>query len=222
MSFDSALTCPSSAASAMASTTPPWSLEAVPRHHPRRGEIESFIKQCYAEVYGAQLRTLAPCLLAIPAAQHGELHAAVGMRRASEGRLFIEQYVDQPLEQAAEIAAGTRIHREALVEISSFAAHAPGDARAVIVGLTCALHAMGFRWVALVATRRLRNAFARLGLAPVSLGAARRERVADDGTDWGSYYDAAPELLVGDIDAGMRYLIACGLVGGASESGALA
>ena len=51
---------------------------------------------------------------------------------------------------------------------------------------------------------------------------ARRERVADDGTDWGSYYDAAPELLVGDIDAGMRYLIACGMVSGTPDRDALA
>lgn len=210
MSFDSLAIGPSHTPPGVIPQAPQWNFEPIPLAHPRRVEIEGFIRQCYAETYGAQLQSLAPCLLALPAGE--QLKAAVGLRRASEGRLFVEHYVDAPLERAAMLAAGAEIQRETLVEISSFAAYHPGDARAVIVALTCGLYAMGFRWVTLVATRALRNAFARLGLAPVSLGQAQRSRVLDDGTDWGSYYDTAPELLIGDIDAGMRYLVARGVV----------
>jgi hypothetical protein len=82
----------------------------------------------------------------------------------------------------------------------------PGDARRLILGLTRGLHEAGQRWVLFTATRQLRNAFARMGLQPTSLGPARPTRLHASATDWGRYYDADPVLLCGDIAAGVAYL----------------
>ncbi len=173
--------------------------------HPQRAEVEAFIAGVYAEKYGAQLRSFLPQLLAFRRAD-GELQAAVGMRRAKDGPLFVEQYLDASAEHTIAVSRGLLARREELVEVGNFAAISPGDARELIVQLTGILHAAGARWVLFAATRQLRNAFDRLHLRTVELAPARRERLAGDTTHWGSYYEANPCVLFGDIAAGHDYL----------------
>jgi hypothetical protein len=166
-----------------------------------RSAVERYVARVYAEHHGARLAEFMPWLLAFRD-REGELLAAVGIRPARASRLFVEQYLDQPADQVVARALGRPIDRDSLVEVGSLAAARPGDARRLILCLTRGLHAAGQRWVLFTATRQLRNAFARLGLAPVALGPADPARLAPAATDWGRYYDSAPEVVCGDIAAG--------------------
>ena len=40
----------------------------------------------------------------------------------------------------------------------------------------------------------------------MELAEARSERLVGDHSDWGSYYDAQPRVMFGDIAAGQAYL----------------
>ncbi|MBP6596116.1 MAG: thermostable hemolysin [Arenimonas sp.] len=173
--------------------------------HPQRAEVEAFIAGVYAEKYGAQLRSFLPELLAFRRAD-GELQAAVGIRRAQDAPLFVEQYLDASAEATLATSRGIVARRDQLVEVGNFAAMSPGDARELIVQLTGILHAAGSRWVLFAATRQLRNAFDRLHLGTVELAPARRERLRDDQTEWGRYYESNPCVLFGDIAAGHAFL----------------
>lgn len=173
--------------------------------HPERAEVESFIASVYAERYGAKLKGFLPRLLAFRD-QHGTLQAAVGLRRGQEGALFVEQYLDLPAESSLRSRLGRPVQRHELVEVGSFASRSPGDAREVIVLITDVLHRAGVRWVLFAATRQLRNAFDRLRLATVVLADARSDRLQGDPSEWGSYYDAQPQVLFGDIAAGHAFL----------------
>src|SRR3546814_8278397 len=79
-----------------------------------------------------------------------------------------------------------------MVEIGSLAARDAGVARAIIVYVTRWLHSAGIRWVLFAATRQLRNAFARLRLAPVALAVADPARLDGDAARWGRYYQSQP------------------------------
>jgi hypothetical protein len=173
--------------------------------HSDRAEVEDFIAQVYHERYGATLRSFLPRLLAFRDGD-GRLQAAVGLRRGQEGTLFVEQYLDTPAETAVNLRLGRPVRREELVEVGSFASRSPGDAREVIVLITGLLHQAGVRWVLFAATRQLRNAFDRLRLATVVLAEARSDRLQGDPAQWGSYYDAQPQVLFGDIAAGHAFL----------------
>lgn len=172
---------------------------------PGRAEVEAFIAAVYAERYGARLASFPPHLLALRDGA-GRLQAAVGFRYGDEGSLFVEQYLDQPAEACLRSRLGRPVLRSELVEVGSFASRSPGDAREVIVLITELLHRAGVRWVLFAATRQLRNAFDRLRLATVVLADARAERLGEDAGQWGSYYDAQPQLLFGDIAAGHAFL----------------
>ncbi|WP_295951558.1 thermostable hemolysin [uncultured Xanthomonas sp.] len=173
--------------------------------HPDRAQVEAFIARVYHERYGAVLRGFLPHLLAYHGAD-GRLQAALGLRCASEGPLFVEQYLAQPAELAIAERMPRRVVRTELVEVGNFAAEHAGDARAMIRALTCTLHGAGLRWVLFVATRQLRNAFDRLHLATVELGEARGQDLRDDPSDWGDYYAAQPRLMFGHIAAGHAFL----------------
>lgn len=173
--------------------------------HPERREVEGFIAQVYADRYGASLTSFLPRLLAFR--DHaGALQAAVGLRRGQEGALFVEQYLDLPAEASLHARLGRAVRRSELVEVGSFASRSPGDAREVIVLITDLLHRAGVRWVLFAATRQLRNAFDRLRLATVVLAEARSDRLQGDPAQWGTYYDAQPQVLFGDIAAGHAFL----------------
>ena len=173
--------------------------------HPERPEVEAFIAEVYAERYGARLTAFLPRLLAFRDGA-GVLQAAVGLRRGQEGRLFVEQYLELPAEASLRARLGHSVKRSELVEVGSFASRSPGDAREVIVLITDLLHRAGVRWVLFAATRQLRNAFDRLRLSTVVLAEARRDRLRDEPGQWGSYYEAQPQLLFGDIAAGHAFL----------------
>jgi len=180
--------------------------QTVEAGDPDRVDIERFIAQVYRARHGAELTAFLPHLLTWRNAAGG-VQAAVGMRCGSEGRLFVEQYLDVPAEVAIATATGRNVARDRLVEVGNFGAQSAGDTRELILHLTHALHAAGFRWVVFTATRQLRNAFERMHMFPIALAEARASRLdAADGNDWGRYYDCRPTLVCGEIATGHAWL----------------
>ena len=173
--------------------------------HPARAEVEAYIAHIYLQRYGAVLRSFLPHLM-VYRDESGAMRAAVGLRRGGEGAFFVEQYLDAPAEHAIAASTGRVPLREHVVEVGNFAASSAGDAREMILQLTASLHAEGLRWVVFAATRQLRNAFDRLHLSPVELAEASSDRLHGDHSDWGSYYDAQPRVMFGDIAGGHAYL----------------
>ena len=178
-------------------------LEPLHRTHPQRREFEDFIAARFARAYGARLTHFLPHLLGVKDGL-GRWQAAAGYAAAGAQPLFLEQYLDQPVELALAAALGAPIARGSVVEVGNLAANSAGMARSLIPQLARHLHRMGYRWVAFTATRALRNSFHRLGLKPVPIAAADPARLAEGGAHWGSYYDQDPVVVAGKISLGLR------------------
>nr|WP_322940041.1 thermostable hemolysin [Pseudomonas sp. s4] len=176
----------------------------------RRAALEGFIRQRFEQQHGARIHHFMPCLFGLenPA---GQLLGAVGVRSAGSGTLFLERYLDQPVEQAIGARLGlSQPGRGELVEVGNLAADSPGAARLLIVALTDLLVALGFRWVTFTGTPPLLNSFQRLGLTPIALGEADPTRMGAELADWGSYYDSRPLVMAGDIHGGHQRLLQLG------------
>ena len=171
-----------------------------------RESVERFIADVYLHRYGARLRSFLPHLLAYEDSA-GSLVAAVGLRSGREGELFVEQYLDAPIEWAMPLRGITRaVDRRAVVEVGNFAATTPGIARELIVQLAHLLHEARMDWVLFVATQQLRNAFQRLHLSTVELAEARADHLRELCSDWGDYYASRPRLMCGNVAEGMALL----------------
>lgn len=169
---------------------------------PGRFEAERFIHNRFNIEYDANIERYMPHLVRLRT-QEGETVAVVGYRDAGKHKLFLEYYLDEPIEVVVTRALGRKITRKDIVEVGNLADGHPGGARAAITALTAYLYGAGFRWVVFTGVAKLRNAFFRLGLEPVPIIKADPSRLpAQERRQWGRYYDASPQIMAGDIHEG--------------------
>ena len=174
-------------------------LRLVPPEDPQRAEVEAFIRDVYAERFGAALQHFAPCLVALQ--DDTGLLAAAGFRPADSGPLFLERYLDAPVEQLLPQPS-----RREVGEVGHLAAGRAGEGRRLILMLGPLLAAQGFRWVVSTLTEELRHLFLRLGVAPLALGVADPARLGAEAAAWGRYYAHHPVVLAGSLDAALQAL----------------
>lgn len=172
---------------------------------PCRAEVERFIAAVYAERFGARVRGFAPHLVSLCDAE-GQLVAAAGYRFAHEAPLFLERYLDEPIEAALAGRAGATPERDHVVEVGHLAAARAGEGRRLILALGPHLAARGGQWVVSTLTEELRHLFVRIGVTPLALGLADPARLGDDAADWGRYYEHHPVVLAGHLPAALRIL----------------
>ena len=177
---------------------------------PARGELEHFIHQCFAAVHHARVQHYLPELLALHDS-HGRLIAAAGMRPASEGPLFLERYLDEPLEASVSRIAGATLDRSCMVEVGNLASLSAGSARVMIIAVTWLLAARGLEWVAFTGAATLINSFQRLGLVPTALASADPGRLQGQVDQWGTYYQQRPQVFTGNIGGGFDALTRAGV-----------
>ncbi|HSC97096.1 MAG TPA: thermostable hemolysin [Burkholderiales bacterium] len=178
-------------------------LEPVHCAHPARATFEHFIAARFGRAYGAHVTHFLPHLLGVRDGL-ARWQAAAGYAAAGVQALFLEQYLDGPIEFTLAATLGRPVARAGIVEVGNLAAISAGMARALIPLLARHLHRLGYRWVAFTATRALRNTFYRLGLRPLRLTRADPARLADGGSSWGTYYDHDPVVMAGKISLGLH------------------
>ncbi|HSW15039.1 MAG TPA: thermostable hemolysin [Solimonas sp.] len=171
-----------------------------------RRRLERFIAGRFAAVYGADLYCFMPQLHGFYA-NGDELLAAFGLRNAGEESLFLERYLDQPVEAQIEQHAGVRPARSEIAEVGNLAGATAGALRQLIPLLTRLLHRQGYRWVVFTGAARLCNGFTRLGLPLSVMAPAPIERLPlQERGHWGSYYRHSPSVMLGDVLNGQRRL----------------
>ncbi|MFA7291509.1 MAG: thermostable hemolysin [Rhodocyclaceae bacterium] len=169
---------------------------------PRRDETEAFIRSVFEKHYGADVSAFAPNLLLLE--QHDRIIAATGWRAASDESLFLERYLDLPIEQAMAQLADQPVARERIVEVGNLAAEKPGSSLHVILALARHLDRLGYEWVVFTATQELIGIFSRLGLPLLALAPADPARIGDEASHWGTYYDTGPIIVAGRIRLGLE------------------
>ncbi|MBX3608024.1 MAG: thermostable hemolysin [Piscinibacter sp.] len=180
-------------------------LELVGPDDPRRAEVEAFIRAVYAERFGAVLRHFAPQLVALRA-PGGRLVAAAGYRSADAAPLFLERYLERPVESALGTHAGGLPSRAEIVEVGHLAASQAGEGRRLILALGPHLAAQGYQWVVSTLTEELRQLFVRIGVTPLALGVADARVLGAEAADWGDYYAHRPVVLAGHLPLALRRL----------------
>ncbi|MDC7817764.1 MULTISPECIES: thermostable hemolysin [Pseudomonas] len=171
----------------------------------QRPVFETYVSQRFQQVHGATIRQFMPELFGLSDPQ-GALCAVAGVRLASSGPLFLERYLDAPIEELIDFAAQRPTTRQGVVEVGNLAASDTGSARLSIIAITWLLAMGGLEWVAFTGNIGLVNSFHRLGLRPLTLCAADPERLGEERHHWGSYYQSQPSVHVGSIRAGFIHL----------------
>jgi hypothetical protein len=170
-------------------------------HHlmqPERRRVEAYIEAAYASAFNGRIRQHYPTLMSVQGGD-GRIHGAVGFRLADEGALFLEQYLDEPIEAAIARKSGEAVDRAAVAEIGSLGSESAGASLFLFLALARHLDQKGCTHAAATATRQLRRSFARVGFTTQVLTHAEPSRLGEGAADWGGYYNRDPEVMVGAI-----------------------
>ena len=188
----------------MPDTSSPSSVNLAHAPDARRGALEGFIRQVFANAYQARISECMPVLMGLYDSSD-TVQAALGLRFAHGGALFLEHYLDEPVESILATRLGGYAERyapgrEHIIEVGNLAASQAGGTRWLIIALTALLQSAAFEWVVFTATRTLRNAFNRLGLYMLPLAAAEAARLpAPARAEWGSYYAQDPCVVAVNV-----------------------
>jgi len=171
-------------------------LSTVPRHGTDRAELEAFVRAAFERRHAAQVHSFMPTLLGFHDAA-GQLKGVVGLRAAADERLFLEQYLDVPVEQAVAAAVGREVPRRQIVEVGNLAGTNCRAAVRMVAQLPAYLATRDYRWIVFTATSAVRGILQGFGAPLVELARADAARIAGGCDEWGSYYDTDPRVFAG-------------------------
>lgn len=170
---------------------------------PRRPELEAFVRTAFARKHEADVQTFMPELLSFR--DPGDaLCGVIGLRAAQPGALFLERYLDAPVERALADATGTDVRRHQIVEVGNLAGRNCRAAMRMVAQLPGYLLAQDYRWIVFTATSTVREILLGFGAPLVELARAEPARVAGGADDWGRYYDTDPRVFAGYLPDSRR------------------
>jgi hypothetical protein len=142
-----------------------------------------------------------PTLLALEG-RRGRACGVVGFRNAAAEPLFLERYLDRPVELAVAEHVGQPVMRSTIVEVGNLASLSCRAACQLVAALPRVLLADGNQWIVFTATSAVRGMLARFRAPVIELASATRDRL-EDGEEWGRYYDNDPRVVAGYLPDGI-------------------
>ncbi len=176
------------------------SIEPASASSPERHRLEGAVVRRFESAFGADVKVFLCWLLGIVTGQDRVL-GVIGAQNASGSRLFLERYLDRPVEESMPAAGVESVPRDAIWEVGNLADVVPGIGLVLVTTMAAFLAARHARFAVFTATHRLRRTFARAGIELVDLGGASASRLpAPERARWGDYYDQAPRVMTARID----------------------
>jgi len=180
--------------------------DVLHQDHPERGQATAFVSQVFQNAYQANVQHFMPNMMRLRD-KRLQYKSVMGYCPANEGQLYLEHYLDEPIEHYISRYLGRTIPRSDIVEVGNLAEANPGDARMAITAATAFFYTAGYRWVVFTGVRRVRNTFLKLGLSPKELIAADERKLPQGHIkQWGSYYQGDPVVCFGSLEDGYHHL----------------
>ena len=160
-----------------------------------RAEVEGFIRAVFKRAHSAEITHFMPQLVALRD-QNGVLMAAFGWKKASDGTLFLEQYLDEPIESLISKTLNKNISREQITKIGNLAVANPRNAGILIAHVIQHSLDMGIEWCVATAHHSLQNGLIKAGRDVYPLFNADKARLSqEEQTKWGTYYKHMPQVV---------------------------
>lgn len=160
-----------------------------------RQELEDFVRVIFRRAHDAEISHFMPKLLSVRDAQ-GTLLAVCGLRHAHENKLFLETYLDAPIEQLLSNYNQIEISREAVLEVGNLAVADPVNVRSLLASISLYLHSTHSEWAVFTGISVLRNSLTKLNMSLQLLGEASIDRIPEhERAAWGTYYNERPQVL---------------------------
>jgi len=166
------------------------------RQSPHRANLEQAVRGGFSDHFGAQIAGFMPYLVRFRA---GGSEAIIGFRPAADEALYLENYLDAPIEETVKRFRVGSLSRAAFVEVGQLVASDRSVIEPLFRALVPFLRQQGFKWICFTATHKVRALLAHAGLRGLMIAAAREDSLHTHEA-WGSYYAYDPMVMVGSLD----------------------
>lgn len=168
-----------------------------------RTEIERYIAKQFQTAHGANIKDFLPLFLSLRC--NNKLSAVTGICPAGNHPLFIEQYLDTPIEDEINRFSSQNVQRSAIAEIGNLAATQRGSSQLLFILLAATLHQANIEWLTFTATPQVQKMIGKLGFQLHPIKEASPLCLHHSSVkNWGSYYDSKPMVVVGRLDEAME------------------
>ncbi|MDP1658276.1 MAG: thermostable hemolysin [Methylotenera sp.] len=159
-----------------------------------RQELEDFVRTIFRRAHKAEISHFMPKLLSVRDAK-GSLLAVCGLRHADQEKLFLEAYLDAPIEALLSQRNHTAIDRESVLEVGNLAVADPVNVRSLLASISMYLHSTHSEWAVFTGISVLRNSLIKLNMSLQLLGEANIDRIPEqERAAWGTYYNERPQV----------------------------
>lgn len=165
------------------------------RGNPIRRELETFVHAAFVRAHGAHVRSFMPTLLGLRS--HRGLCGVVGFRLAHSEPLYLEHYLERPIQALIAEHSGKPAQRDEIVEVGNLAGASCRAACHLVAVLPQYLLARQQRWIVFTATSAVRTVLRRLNAPVFELSPAHAHSVSGQPDHWGRYYESDPRVMVG-------------------------
>jgi len=169
--------------------------------------VEAYIAQHFEREYGAQIFSFLPMLITIQC--KAEYSSAMGIRSATQSTLFLEKYLDKPIEEMIQHITKKAFHRHEIVEIGNLVATQRGASQLMFILIAAALIKTNVKWMVFTATPQVSKILARLKFKTIALCEADQKKLqprVSATNQWGKYYKSRPMVLAGDLSQTQRLI----------------
>lgn len=177
--------------------SPSPKFELLLQNNPARAQAETFIADKYRRVYNAELNEFLPIIVSI--SQAGTRAAAFGLRPGHYRPMFLEQYLDSPVEHQVAALSRQPVDRSSLIEVGNLVISRNGYGPLLLATLAMSLAAAGYEWMVFTVTEQVERLMKRLGFNPHCLVLADPDRLTADKASWGTYYANKPRVMIGSL-----------------------
>jgi hypothetical protein len=173
-------------------------LAEAPDQAQERAELEAFVRAAFKRAHDATVTSFMPTLLSFRDAD-GDLRGVIGLRGAVPSELYLEQYLQRPVEAAIAEATGAPVPRRQVVEVGNLAGANCRAAMRMVAALPAYLLARDYQWIVFTATSAVRGILEGFGAPLIELARADGACVTGGQDQWGSYYRKDPRVFAGHL-----------------------
>lgn len=156
--------------------------------------IEQFIAERYQRTHNARITHFLPLLMHL--AKENKPLAALGLRPGHYSAMFLEQYLDSPIEQQIASMEKQPVDRCSLIEIGNLAVLRKSAGLLLFMIMAMSLARAGFEWMVFTVTEQTERLIGQLGFNPRYLSAVDSTLARGQ---WGSYYEKNPRVMIGSL-----------------------
>lgn len=167
---------------------PKAGLDLIHPLHSARVTAEQYVAKGFDRYHEASVTHFMPSLFTIT---EEEITACLGVRPAT-GPLFLEQYIDGPVEQAL---GELQIERKHIAEIGNLVSDSRHATLQLFISVATVLHNAGYQQMVFCATRRVAAILKLIGAPLKTVVEADGHRLGESLPEWGRYYDHQPTVM---------------------------